>query len=171
MEENKTIREDVEGISKKLDELIEQKKVKKFKMPYSAKLGKSKIKKGYVIVQYINENREVTFFKKPIEEGTIMHNETPHLANAKCMLSYKGKPMLIVPSWSIEPFSPQQNMDDAERLKSLSIGYRYVFNRMKNSLISAKKKMSWAVVIGGIAVIILLGYLISTGGLKNFKLF
>ena len=109
MEENKTtgLREEIEGISKKLDELTEKKKVKKFRLPFRARMGRKKIKDGYVIVCYINDNREVTFFKKPIEEGTIMHEDTPYLANTSYMLSYKRKPMLIVPSWSIEPFSPQ----------------------------------------------------------------
>ena len=169
-EEKKEIglKEEMKNISEKLDELTANGKVRKVRVP---KLSRGKLKNNWAVVCFINENKEVTFFKKQIEEGTIMHKDTPYLATANYMLTHKKQPMLIIPAWSVEPFSPQKSIEDAERDKSLSIGYRYLYNRMKNALITQKKSISTIAIIGGIVVIIGLIFLATGGMPKDFKLF
>lgn len=165
MTEEKNLKEEIKGLNEKIDKLVEVEGAKGFKLPWSAKLGKKKIRNGWVIVCYINENKEVQFFKKKVEEGTIIHKEIPYLANSQYMLSYKRKPLLIVPSWSIEPFSANVNMSEAERLKTLSIGYRYIYNRLRNTMLSEKKGFGGILlIVGGILVIGALAYLIFHGG-------
>lgn len=158
------LKEEIKGLNEKIDKLVEVDGAKGFRLPWRARIGKKKIRYGWVIVCYINDNKEVQFFKKKVEEGTFIHKDIPYLANSQYMLSYKRKPLLIVPSWSVEPFSANANMQEAERLKTLSIGYRYIYNRLRNTMLSDKKGFNLLLILGGVAVIGLLAYLIFSGG-------
>lgn len=167
MEEGKNLKDEIKGLNEKIEKLVEIEGAKGFKLPWGAKIGRKKVRDGWVIVCYINENKEVTFFKKKVEEGTFIHKDIPYLANSQYMLTYKNKPLLIVPAWSVEPFSANANMAEAERLKTLSIGYRYIYNRLRNTMLSDKKGGGILLIIGGIAVVALLAYLITSGGGLN----
>lgn len=159
-----------------MQELVEQnkkesdkKKNKKFRFSFFDDLkirffGKGQLKKNYVIVQYINENRAVSFMKVPIEDNALMIKDSPYMAMSDHILLYDKKPMIILPSWNTEPFSPRENMAEAERNKTLNLGYRLLLNKMKVEVQNTKKKMNWIMIVGGIALIIGLIYLISKGG-------
>lgn len=165
----KNLKELMEEMLENQKELINQKKEKKFKLPFGARLGKKALKQGYMTVVFINDNKEVEFMKVPIKEQTMMIKETPHLAMAKYMMTYKGKPLMIVPSWNVEPFNPAQNFNEAETGKTMSVGYRLLMNRMKSAIIEGTKKaINWWIIVGGIAVIAALGYVAMKG--PNFKI-
>jgi hypothetical protein len=101
--------------------------------------------------------------KTPIEEMAIMIKDSPYLATAEHMMTYNNKPMLIVPSWNTTPFSPKEDMNEAEKNQTLNLGYRILLNKMKVEVAGVKKKMSWLLIVGGMALVIGLIYLISQG--------
>ena len=169
MEEEKTnasLKEMMEELIKINKEAITKKKEKKFRLPWKARVGKAAMKKNYSTVLYINDNKEVNFVKVPIESGTIMIKDSPYVATADYMLTFKGRPFIIIPSWNTEPFSIANNLESAERNKTLNIGYKLLLNRMKMEVISTKKKMSWTVLLIGGAVLIGVIYLLQSGTLK-----
>lgn len=165
-EENTSIKDEIKKLNENFNVLLESGRVKGFKLPYKARLGRKKVKNDYTTICYINNNREVTFIKAPISEGTVMIGGTPRLATTDYMLSYKGKPFIIQPSWSIKPFSPADNYDDAVKTNTIAVGYRLLLNTMKSEQISAKKKIGIGFIIGALVIGAIVIYFISKGGLK-----
>jgi len=160
------------SLKDKIEELIElnkqtlEKKEKKFKLPWKARLNKGNMRNNYTTVCYINENKAIDFLKVPVQEGTMMVKDAPYLAMADHMLTYKGKPFMIFPAWNTEPFSPKRNLDEAQENKTLNIGYRYLLNRMKSEVIKAKKSINVMLIVGILAAIGLVYYVLKSGGLK-----
>ena len=169
----KTVKETAkEGLTSKIDRLLEnqnqlisQKKVKRWKLPFSGKLSKLSLKKNYVTVMYIKDNKSVDFIKVPIDQETITLDGLPRASSADYVLSYKGKPLIIQPSWSIAPFSPTENISDTEKAQLSAKARKLVFTKMKNDIIVPKK-----LGFGGFGWIILLlvgcgvGYYLWKGG-------
>lgn len=165
-EENKSMKDILLEIRDQQKEVTDKKKEKKFRLPWSARVGKAKLKKGYATFLYVNENREWEFFKTQIDEGAIKKNDNFHTATAEYGMTYKGKPAFIIPSWDIEPFCPQKNLNEAQKAERTTMGQRYVFNKMKMDAITDKKKgMSPAMLIGGLAVLAIVGYIATQGKL------
>jgi|TARA_R100000093_G_scaffold35586_1_gene18797 hypothetical protein len=164
-EENTSLKGEIRRMNENFETLVEKNQAKRFKMPWSGRVGKGKVKRNYASICYIGDNREARFMKLPIQEGTVMINGAPHLATTDFMLSYKGKPFLIVPSWNIKPFSPEENYDEATKLKTTTAGYRLLLNTMKLEQIKVKKGIGLA---GGVifAIIILgiIAYYFFNGG-------
>jgi len=115
MAEETTLKDEVKALNQKLDSLVNEGKAKKFNLPWKAKLGNSQANKGYTIMQFINENKSIEFFKVPIDEMTTLVKECPRLATPEYILTYKNKPWIIQGAWSTEPFSPTMNYEQAER--------------------------------------------------------
>lgn len=161
----KPLREEIDELKQLVIEQQAEKTEKKFKLPGKARVSKSKAKNNYVTVCFINENREVVFKRVQIKEGTFIHDDTPYLATTDYMLTYKSKPFLIVPAWSIKPFSPEQNYDQATREKNTTVGYRLLLNTMKNEMVSTKKKINIAVILIILGIIGAVAYFGSQGGL------
>jgi hypothetical protein len=146
MDEKKSLSEQLDLLTKQNEELIKQKKTKGFKLPFFARLSRNNVKKGYATIAYIRDNKEIEFMKAPIKQGTVIIDDIPYMAMTDFMLSHKGKPFLIIPSWNLKPFSPRENFLEAEEKKTLSAGWRYLFSRMKTEVYQeAKKKFggSW----------------------------
>ena len=155
---------------KSIEELLKEKKLaqkeKKFKFPFGKKVGRSQKKKNYVTVLLLNENGTYDFKKYPIEEQTILHDLIPRLATAgHVMFNKKGNPMVILPNWSVEPFSPKQHFKDSLNNGSNKKGYQILMSKMKSEQISGKKKMGnigkWII---GIALAGIIIYAILTSG-------
>ena len=145
--------------------LEEDKKVKKPTLP-GGKLSLGDLKKEYVTVQIINHNREVKFVKLPIENGCIVIDDIPRMSMTEFMLTHKGKPLIIIPEWSIKPFSPMDNYNDTVQDKLTTAGRKLILEQMKKEAI-ASKKMSfgwWTWLVLGAAVIGLIYYLVKGGG-------
>jgi hypothetical protein len=166
--ENKTnepsLKDTLKDISSKLENLTEKKKIKKFKLPWSGKVSKAKVKKNWVTIIYIQENKEVKFLKAPIEEGVIEIEDKPYIATTDYMLTYRGKPLLIQPSWSVKPFDQQKHYDEVTKNDELNVGWRYLVNWFENTQIKQKRSMSIMWIIIGIIVLAGLGYYLYKGG-------
>ena len=161
--------EQLEEINKELKEIKgeKEKKKKSFKLPFGKKVSNSQAKKNYVTVLKINDNGTITFDKEQIKDQTTIIDGVPRLAAANHILSYKGKPFVIQPSWSVEPFSAKQHFENSITNGSNVVGYNLLLNRMKLSAVEGSgKKMSGVVGwIIGIVVLGFIGYALFTGGI------
>jgi len=167
MEEEKgNLRDEIAKLNENFDELVKKKEVKKFRLPFAAKVGRKKAKDGYAAICYINENRGIKFLKAPIREGTIMINGVPHLATTNFMLHYKNKPFLIVPSWNTNPFAPAENVKEAMTEKTTTAGYRLLLNTLKSEQIKQKPKISFGIIIVILLAIAAGVYYFTQGGFQ-----
>ena len=113
----------------------------------------------------INDNGEVTFKKTQIDEQTILDDGIPRLAAANSVLRYKKNPMIILPSWSVTPFSPAESYEKSLNDGSNTKGYQILLNKMLKEQISGKKQISGIVKwILGIGLLALIGYAFMSGG-------
>jgi len=161
---------DIRDEIKELKEIIQEKskdkpKEKVFRLPFGSKVGKLQKKKNYVTLQRINENGQIAFKKVQIDEQTFMDEGIPRLAAAGYVTYWKNNPMIILPSWSVEPFSPLENYNRSLITGTNSAGYRLLMNRMKNEQIKPKVNMGgWMKWIIGAIVIGIIIYAVMTGG-------
>ena len=161
-----TIKEDIQELR---DLVIKEKggvKEKKFKFPFGKKVGRSQRKKNYVTVMLLMENGTYDFQKYQIEDQTIIHKLIPRLATAGLvMFNKKGNPLIILPEWTVEPFSPKTHFDNSLENGSNIKGFAILMSRMKSETISAKKSMGNAIKwIGGLVLAAIIGYALLTGG-------
>ena len=161
-----------EGLNAKIDKMLEnqskllgEKKVKSWKLPFSGRLGKAQLKKNFVTVMYIKDNKSVDFIKVPIDQETVTIDGLPRASSADYVLSYKGKPMIIQPSWSVAPFAPKESIVETEAQGLSSKARKLVFAKMKNDIIIPPKKgggmMIWIILIAAVAGI---GFYLVKGG-------
>ena len=148
-------------------ELKEKKEVKEFRLPWKAKVGKAKAKKNWVGILKINENGNINASKQQIIEQTIVIDDVPRLATANYVLRWKKYPVIIMPSWSTEPFSPVANKEKSLEDGSNIAGYRLLMNRMKLN-VDVKKGLggNWWKWLLGIGLAAIIGYALITGGGK-----
>lgn len=161
------------GISKQIEEIKDLmikeaggSKEKKFRFPFGKKVGRSQKKKNYVTVLLINENGVYDFKKYQINEQTVMHETIPRLATTgHVMFNKKGNPLVILPNWSVEPFSPKQHFTNSLDNGSNKKGYAILMSKMKSEIVSGKKKIGnvakWAI---GLVLAAIIGYALLTGG-------
>lgn len=150
------LHEDIQELKKVI--LENQIKEKKFKYPFGKKVGKSQKKRNFVTVVILYENGMVDFKKYQIEEQTIMHELIPRLATAgHVMHDSKGNPVLILPNWSVEPFSPLEHYEKTLVNGSNAKGYKLLMAKMQSEKVDSKKPMAswikWAIgllLLGGI---------------------
>lgn len=163
MEEEETLKQKLDKIVTKLEEQ-ETKTKKKFKLPWSLTWNKGQYRKrNYAIIQVVKMNGSVDFKKVPIEDNTIKLGEVSHEATADYVLRYKKYPMIILPEWSLKPFSPRENMVETIEEGRLSSAEKFILHRIKMDMIKPKMKWSFgtlfvilAVLVGGF---VLLNYL------------
>ena len=160
------IQEDLKQIKESMVKDIDKDKEKKFRFPFGKRVGRSQKKKNYVTVLILNENGIYDFKKYQITEQTIMHDLIPRLAtSAHVMFNKKGNPMVILPEWSVEPFSPKSHFDKSLDDGSNKKGFQILMNKMKSETISAKKTMGnvfkWII---GLAIGAIIAYALLTGG-------
>jgi len=163
------LNEQLEQISRELKEIKgeKEKKHKPFRLPFGKKVSNGQAKKNYVTILKINDNGTITFDKEKISEQTTMIDGVPRLATTNHVLYFKGKPMIVQPSWSVEPFSPKQHFKESLEIGSNKVGYELLLSRMKMVGVEGnKKKMSgligWII---GIAILGFIGYALFTGGI------
>jgi hypothetical protein len=157
------------GVEKDIEEIkailkpLEEAKTKKFKLP--KKVNKGQAKKNWITIMKVNENNHVNFSKQQIDEQTIMVDGVPRLAMNQYIMFYKGKPLIILPSWSVEPFSPvkefQKSLEDGSNTK----GYKILMAKMLKETVNPKKPMSniikWII---GLVLAGIIGYALISGG-------
>ncbi len=154
------IQEDIKDIKERLGEKEEEKKPK-FKLPWKAKVSKPKMKKGYVTILTIKENNVVDFIKEPIRDSVVKLQEgndvTFHAIDSKDVLSYKGKPFMIIPETKKNPYNPAKGDNE-------TYGHKYILARMESEKLTLKGKMGWGLSIGILVIIGVIVYAVLTGG-------
>ena len=168
MEENS---ENLKDLVKKLidqnEMLMNTKQAKSWKLPWSAKVGKAQVKKGYATIEVIKNNGEVIHTRAPVDEdGCIDIDGFPRIATAEHRLTHKGKPYYIFKEWSMKPISLVDQMAEDEKEKMNIFGRRLVLARFQTSTIKPKGKgfgiIGW--IILGAVVIGAIYYLMNGGG-------
>lgn len=144
----------------------EKVKVKKFKIPFKGRVSPKKASQGYVTIMKINENGFVDFIKQPIKEQTTMVDGIPRLASPNYVLHWGKNPMLIQPSWSVKPFSPEDQFNKSLNDGSNTKGYPILLARMKSDTTSGIKKEMGSMVkwILGLGLVGIIAYAFITGG-------
>jgi len=159
------LKDELREIKELLREREEPKKQKKFKMPRKGKVSPKKASKGFVTIMKINENGYIDFSKEQIKEQTVMVDGVPRLTTPEYVLHWKKNPVVILPSWSVKPYSPEEQHDKSLIDGSNTRGYQILMAKMKSETISAKKSMGGALKwIIGIGLAALIGYALITGG-------
>ena len=133
-----------ERIQEEIKKAIQENNVdkKKFKYPFGKKVSKSQRKKNYITVLVIYENGTCDFKKYQIEDQTIMHDLIPRLVSAgHVMFDKKGNPLIILPNWSIEPFSPLEHYNKSLTDEKNTKGYKILMAKMLADNVGGKKKM------------------------------
>lgn len=152
--EEKGLKEEI----KELKEVMkEQKKSKSFRMPLRARLSKHRLKRGYIIVQKISENKGIEFTKEPIIDGTIKLHDTFHAIEDYDLFFYKNKPMIIQPKHKLNPWNPIKSENE-------TYGQKYIMARMKSDQIKLSGKKISGIVIFGLIIAAIIGYYLITGG-------
>ena len=174
MDENKGLKDEFKELKQILlkdKEEIPKEKKKRFRLPYKSKVGKAKVKKNWVTVVQLYENRNAKFTRFRIEDQTIMMDGIPRIATADNVFLIEGKqkkPMIIQPMWSVKPTSPSdeqflsisKNYKEIED-KGLNVkGYKVLLNRMKLEAISTKKPLPWWIWIVGLGILGVVVYLL-----------
>lgn len=155
----KFLKEQFEGVDK-------SKKTKKFRYPLGKKVGKAQKKKNYVTLFKINENGTGVIKKVQIKEQTFIEEGVPRLAAAGYVTYVKKNPWIILPSWSVKPFSAMENYEESLKDGSNKVGFRLLMNIMQLEGISSKKQMGgmlkWILGIG-LAIVIAYAFLTGSG--------
>jgi len=167
MEEDKkeSIKEFVKFLVENQDRLIQEKQIKKFTMPRAFKLPTSKIKKNWVTTLLINENRTMAAVKVPVEDGTIKIDGIPRISTTDYILIWKNKPIIILPAWSLKPFSPEENYEKTVKEDMTTTGRKLVIAKMKHDIIVPKKMgfgiIGWIILFAALGGV---GYYLFRGG-------
>ena len=158
--------EDIDGLKKKVNDMeVEKTKTKKFRLPWKSKVNKKKAKKNWITIMKINENGYCDFKRVKIDDQTFMEDGIPRLASAPYILRYKKNPLVILPSWSVKPFSPaeqyEKSMEDGSNIK----GYKILMAAMIKATVGDKKGIGgWVKWVIGLGLLGLIIYAIVTGG-------
>jgi hypothetical protein len=144
------------GTNAKLDKLIEaiganggvKPKPKPFRMPWGAKVSNMKLKQGYCSIIEVSENNALRFTKERIVDSTVKLGDTFHAVSDGDILTYKGKPALIIAKCDREAVNPNSTSNN-------TYAQKHIMSRMMNEVIGTGKKMGLAGI--SIGAIILLG--------------
>jgi hypothetical protein len=151
------LKEMIKKIAENQEKLLQTKETKEYKLPRPARLSFGKIKKNFITAIIINENRTLDFKKVQIVDGCVELDGVPRMSTTDYVVHYKGKPFIILPSWSIKPFSPQEHYDDTIKNNSTNTGRKLIIAKMKHDQIVPKKSF------GGLGWILLILALVGVG--------
>jgi len=152
---------------KEIKELVkrqEEGKEKKFKYPFGKKVGKAQRKKNFITVLKLNENGSCEFVKRQIKDQVFWEEGIPRLAAAGYVMQDRGNPLVILPSWSVEPFSPVDNFKQSLINGSNSRGYQVLLANMEGEAIKNKPSVGWLKWVGILGLLGIVIYAIMTGG-------
>lgn len=162
MNEEKTLKDEIRDLKNIISE-DKQTKQKKWKLPYKAKVGNAKLKKGYVTVEIINENKAIDFVREQIIDGTIKIGDTYHAVDDLDLFFYKGKPFVHQPKGSIYSYNPLVRQK-TDLQSNTTYGQKYVMARMEGDKILAKKAgFGWGIGIGLLVIVGIVVYYLLTG--------
>lgn len=134
----------------------DKKKIKKLKLMGKAKTRKGKIKKGYIGIIKVDQNRNISGEKVQIEGSAFTQKDgLTHATDGQEIYWWEGKfPIIIQPSWKNNPVNIEKAYSE---IKNETYGQPYIKAKMLRDVIVQKKKtMSLMWIIG----LIVVGYLI-----------
>ena len=161
-----TMMEMIREMKAQQENLINEKKVKAWKLPFSSRVNKSAAKKGYWTIIIIRNNGNLEFIKTLGFDGIVKIDGFPRIASIEYRLNYNGFPVLIIPEWSMKPFSPVEHREETVRDKMNIAGRRLVLASIEGEKIKPKmngKMIGWIVLIGVVGIGAY--YLLSKGGI------
>lgn len=160
------IRDDIDELRQLINENKLQNQEKKFRLPFGKKVAKSQRRKNFVTVLLLNENGTYDFKKYQIEDQTILHDGIPRIASSgHVMFDKKGNPLIILPNWSLEPFSPLEHYKESLIGGNNNAGFKLLMAKMQREQLSNKVKVGGAVKwIVGAVILAIIGYALLTGG-------
>ncbi len=148
--EKKPIVEQIKELNKFKAGIISEKENKKgIRIPRKAKVRKGKLKKGYIGILRIDENRNITGEKVKVAGNAYMTSDgSYHAIEGNEMLFWEGKfPLVIQKTNQTRPLSLFE-----ENKKSETFGDRYKMAKMLNDTIRVKSKggsiIIWVLVAG-----------------------
>jgi hypothetical protein len=160
MEEEKSLTDKVNEIYGAFNEM-DKKKIKKFRLPRRGKVSKRQVRKGYATIVRIDDNRNVDFEKRPIEDTTYrLKAGDYHTTNEEDIFTYKGKPLIFQPVKKLNPYNPLVGENE-------TYGQKYVMARMLGDaikLVGKKKGGAFLWIILGIVVIGAIYFIIKNKG-------
>jgi len=133
---------------------------KNIKIPRKARVKKSKLKKGFVGVIYIDENGNVWGEKEKVEGSSFKESKAIryHATDGREILFWEGKfPIIIQPTWKKNPLNVRKDVDDNE-----TYGQKYIMARMLADVIKIKKK-------GGLSLALIIALIV--GGYFLYTMF
>ena len=131
-----------------------EKEIKKLKLPRRAKVSKSRVKKGYCGVLFINEARAIRGEKVKLEGGTYQtKDENLHVTNGSEMFFWEGKYPVL---WQRYDKLNPTNLLAKEGEKNEIYGQDLIRLRMKRDVIKDKKKGGMSMIY--IGLILVAGY-------------
>lgn len=161
-QERKSLKEQVDELKNFKDKLTSGRDRKiNLRLSSKAKVRGSRLKKGYVGVLKIDENRNITGEKVRIEGSAFNTKEgTYHATDGREIFFFEGRyPVIIQPSWKKNPLSIDPKSEVNE-----TYGQKYMMAKMLQDTIKVKKKSGniiiWIII--GVAVLVGINYL--TGG-------
>jgi len=167
MEEQKeSLNSKVDKLIRLNEELITKKEVKKWKLPWNARLNKGQVKKNYATYCIINDNKAVKFLRAPIEDGVVSIDGVPRISTADYCLNYENKPFFIMNTASIEPYDVRREVKDSEERNMAGVaGRRLLLAKMEKEAIKPKGagfgSMGWIILIVAVCAA---GYFLIKGG-------
>lgn len=159
--EETSLKEEIKRLREATEEVLEvskKKKEKKFKIPSKARVNTSKARKNFVTVMKVNENGHVDFSRHQITEGSLIIDGIPKISTTDYMLYYKKNPLIILPSWSLKPFSPVEHYEDIEKQRMNAAGMKLILNKIEQGEIKQKGQISGKIIFGAIIVLIIVVY-------------
>ena len=165
MEETKELNlvQRVDRIDKVLDNpKIAKKIAREVKLPNKAKVKKAKLKKGWIGILKIDENKNISMEKQQIEDSTLRTKDgTYHSISGEEILKWNGKfPVIIQATTKISPYLSNLNQ---------TIGQKYIMARMLKDAIKVKSKAGNFIIWVIVAIIVVIGisYLLKSGSLNK----
>lgn len=146
-----SMKEKIDNIYLSLNNNSNKNKKKKLKLPRGSKIRKSKMKKGWCGIIYINETGAISGQKSRIEGGTYKtKDDIIHVTDGKEILMWEGKFPLL---WQRHDKLNPTNLFPKQGDQNEVYGQKLVKLRMKSDAISEKKKGK----IGIVYILIILG--------------
>jgi len=151
-----------EKVDALFDTMIEANK-KKMKIPRKAKVSKGQMRKGWIGVLYVDENRVLKAEKMKLDGNVIREKKDIryHATNGKEILFWEGKhPVIIQKTWKVNPEEFNKEVEDNE-----TYGQKYIMARMLADVIKVKKAAGFGLVgVVGLAIAGYLAYTFIFGG-------
>jgi len=157
--EQKPLVEQVKELSKFKDEIMSKEiKTKKLKLPRKVRVKKRNLKKGYIGILKIDENRNITAEKQKVVGSSFRTKDgLYHATDGREIFFWEGKfPVILQPSWKNNPL-----MIDQKTEKNETYGQPYIKAKLLRDVIKVKSTGGSMIIwiLLGVAALVGINYL------------